>query len=297
MLFGALGLKNPKSKAEEENIKDGLMKNVKPLNNARLVVEVADNEEIKKASEGDEDEDEWKSKITYRAVECCHEGMVLSEPPFPFEQRWDPQQQYGSMRKRKRASQCYDDSHTEDNSGVFAQETETNGTGNQPRQAQPIGDRDLFGNLVDVTTVIRKESNGFTAKDVEDLPALPEDISSLATLEKGGAKEGMVITWKQCIMSKATQWQPLIASLTGEVLPEGSESGLEVRLAVRDREDREKAYDDKGQRIYDKFDVPDFEDDEDDEDDGYRVVAWDEMIEPRILRDEPIVTKEQSRDE
>ncbi|KAG8410315.1 hypothetical protein J3459_017206 [Metarhizium acridum] len=288
MLFGALGLKNPKSKADEERIREGLMKDVKALNNPRIV-EVVDSKDTEEPSEDDVHPDAWKSKITYRAVECCHEGMVLSEPPFPFVQRWDPQQQYGSMRKRKRESQAYcDDSYAEEGSGVFGEEADAIGAKSNSKKKQSAGSRDPFGNHVN--GVEEATTNGDGVDDVEvekDLPALPEDMGSLATLEKGGAKEGMVITWKQCIMSKATQWQPVIAYITGEVLPGSTESSLEVRLALRDREHKEKVFDDKGQRVYDRFEVPDFDEDEEQADDGHRTIGWDEMIEPKILQATP----------
>ncbi|OAA34609.1 hypothetical protein NOR_08367 [Metarhizium rileyi] len=291
MLFGALGLKNPKSRADEERIKESLMKDIKPLNNAKIS-EVDNGRIIQEPVEDDVNPDAWKTKITYRAVECCHEGMLLSEPPFPFVQRWDPQQQYGSMRKRKRESEAYyDDSHVEKGPSMSGKAAELSDKESDAKtRGSTTRGRDPFGNRVNGMKRAGGESqeapdngsNGFD--DKTDLPALPEDLNSLATLEKGAAKEGMMITWKQCIMSKATQWQPVIASITGEVLPGGTETSLEVRLALRDRERKEKIYDERGQRVYDKFEVPDFEEDEEEPDDGRRVVSWDEMIEPKIMQ-------------
>ncbi|KHN94865.1 uncharacterized protein MAM_07284 [Metarhizium album ARSEF 1941] len=300
MLFGALGLKTPKSKADEERIREGLMKDAKGVNKARIV-QVVDDKDVKDvqvASEEAADADAWKSKMTYRAVECCHQGMVLSEPPFPFVQRWDPQQQYGSMRKRKREAQCYGDGacvyetsgatgHDEDadadaDEDADAETTDTNGSSKKRRSTTS---RDLFGNHVNGEATTNGDAGDNYAPVEKDLPALPEDVSSLATLEKGSARAGMVITWKRCIMSKATQWQPVIASVTGEVLPGGTESRLDVRLALRDREHNHKVYDDKGQRVYDRFEMPGFEEDgEAAPDDGLRTILWDEMIEPKILQ-------------
>ncbi|KAG6281107.1 hypothetical protein E4U48_007443 [Claviceps purpurea] len=292
MLFGALGLKNPKTKADEERIKQGLMKDVKPLSNPRIV-EVNDGEHTKQATEEDADPDAWRSKVTYRAVECCHEGMKLSEPPFPFVQRWDPQQQYGSMRKRKRQADEFDEEYY----------------GPSPSNGNKSNTRDPFrgqGNgRVETDSLPAETTNGQTAtnghidqadnreeEEEEDLPPLPADLNTLPSLKRGSAKKGMVITWKQCTMSKATQWQPVMASITGEVLVPDTldppNSVLQVWLAFRDREYKEKLYDEKtGQRIYDKFEVPDFEDEdgeeEEEEDDGLRMVGWEEMGDPRIL--------------
>ncbi|KAG6312622.1 hypothetical protein E4U44_003174 [Claviceps purpurea] len=291
MLFGALGLKNPKTKADEERIKQGLMKDVKPLSNPRIV-EVNDGEHTKQATEEDADPDAWRSKVTYRAVECCREGMKLSEPPFPFVQRWDPQQQYGSMRKRKRQADEFDEEYY----------------GPSPSNGNKSNTRDPFrgqaNGRVETDSLPAETTNGQTAtnghidqadnreeEEEEDLPPLPADLNTLPSLKRGSAKKGMVITWKQCTMSKATQWQPVMASITGEVLVPDTldppNSVLQVWLAFRDREYKEKLYDEKtGQRIYDKFEVPDFEDEdgeEEEEDDGLRMVGWEEMGDPRIL--------------
>ncbi|KAG5919842.1 hypothetical protein E4U61_000541 [Claviceps capensis] len=291
MLFGALGLKNPKTRADEEHIKQGLMKDIKPLSNPRIV-EVNGGEHTKQATEEDTDPDAWRSKVTYRAVECCHEGMKLSEPPFPFVQRWDPQQQYGSMRKRKRQADEFDEEYY----------------GPSPSNGNKSNTRDPFrgqaNGRVDADPLPAETTNGQPAanghvdqadnpeeEEEEDLPPLPADLNTLPSLKRGSAKKGMVITWKQCTMSKATQWQPVMASITGEVLVPDTldppNSVLQVWLAFRDREYKEKLYDEKtGQRIYDKFEVPDFEDEdgeEEEEDDGLRMVGWEEMGDPRIL--------------
>ncbi|KAG5971433.1 hypothetical protein E4U58_007580 [Claviceps cyperi] len=290
MLFGALGLKNPKTKADEERIKQGLMKDVKPLSNPRIV-EVNDGEHTKHATEEEADPDAWRSKVTYRAVECCHEGMKLSEPPFPFVQRWEPQQQYGSMRKRKRQADEFDAEYY----------------GPSPSNGSKSNTRDPFrgqaNGRVDADPLPAETTNGQAAtnghvdqadnpeEEEEDLPPLPADLNTLPSLKRGSAKKGIVITWKQCTMSKATQWQPVMASITGEVLvPDTLDPPncvLQVWLAFRDREYKEKLYDEKtGQRIYDKFEVPDFEDEdgeEEEEDDGLRMVGWEEMGDPRIL--------------
>ncbi|KAG5926107.1 hypothetical protein E4U42_003651 [Claviceps africana] len=287
MLFGALGLKNPKSKADEERIKQGLMSGAKPLHNSRIVEVDDDGHGSKQAAPGDDDDpDAWKSRVRYRAVECCHEGMELSEPPFPFVQRWDPQQQYGSMRKRKRKAQELD-------ADDFYEPSRPNGcesTNRDPFKSNMVGKADTDAHVAE-TTFASNGTNGHAeadeADEAEDLPPVPEDPSRLPALERGAAKQGMVITWKQCTMSKATQWQPVMSSLTGEVLvsdpPECG--GIPVRLAFRDREYKEKVYDERtGQRIYDKFETPDFEDEDGgEEDDGLRTVAWEEMTEPRIL--------------
>ncbi|KAG6021058.1 hypothetical protein E4U19_005986 [Claviceps sp. Clav32 group G5] len=291
MLFGALGLKNPKTKADEELIKQGLMKDVKPLSNPRIV-EVNDGEHTKQAIEEDADPDAWRSKVTYRAVECCHEGMKLSEPPFPFVQRWDPQQQYGSMRKRKRQTEEFDEEYygpSPSNGNKSNTRDPFRGQANGRVDANPLPAETVNGQTA--TNGHIDQADDLKEEEEEDLPPLPADLNTLPSLKRGAAKKGMVITWKQCTMSKATQWQPVMASITGEVLVPDTldppNSVLQVWLAFRDREYKEKLYDEKtGQRIYEKFEVPDFEDEdgeEEEEDDGLRMVGWEEMGDPRIL--------------
>ncbi|KAG6071811.1 hypothetical protein E4U16_005865 [Claviceps sp. LM84 group G4] len=291
MLFGALGLKNPKTKADEELIKQGLMKDVKPLSNPRIV-DVNDGEHTKQATEEDADPDAWRSKVTYRAVECCHEGMKLSEPPFPFVQRWDPQQQYGSMRKRKRQTEEFDEEYygpSPSNGNKSNTRDPFRGQANGRVDADPLPAETVNGQTA--TNGHIDQADDLEEEEEEDLPPLPADLNTLPSLKRGSAKKGMVITWKQCTMSKATQWQPVMASITGEVLVPDTldppNSVLQVWLAFRDREYKEKLYDEKtGQRIYEKFEVPDFEDEdgeEEEEDDGLRMVGWEEMGDPRIL--------------
>ena len=91
LLFGALGLRTPKSKEDEKALQAKLMQNVKPM---KLTQEKEDTHQ--KATDEVADNDEsWRSRIDLRAVECCYDGIELSTPPFPFVQRWDPQQKRG----------------------------------------------------------------------------------------------------------------------------------------------------------------------------------------------------------
>ncbi|KAM3515067.1 hypothetical protein MY11210_001305 [Beauveria gryllotalpidicola] len=270
LLFGALGLKTPKNKADEEKIKQGLMKGVKPLTNKRLVEEVEEPVQPNTISE----DGSWRDKINYRAVECCRDGIVLSEPPFPFVQRWDPQQQYNSMRKRKRQSQHYDD--YEDDSLVYDVPAETASNKKKKTQQRRLEAED--GSEL---------TNGHAddAGAVVDLPPLPSDLTSLVALEQDAVTPGQLITWKQLSMSKATSWQPQLASFTGVVLPGSDGNSLNVVLAKRDRETNEHVYDEHtGQRVYEKFEAPALDDEEGFEaDDGHRTVKWLEMMEPRLI--------------
>lgn len=315
LLLGALGIKNPKNKAEEDKLRDSLMKNVKPLQNPRVQVEEDKVKDDKPAEEQpDEDPEAWRKKISYRAVECCHNDVVLSEPPFPFVQRWDPQQQYGSMRKRKRASQNFnDESYYEEDSQQWNGDEEWNDNSQRKKKKNKKrknksgydgeydeeesregsfgtganGDEDIVLNYDDIPTKHRPEESQFT--DTDDLPSLPSDVTTLPSLSLSDMKPGMVATWKQLVMSKATNWQPEMVQMTGLILSISEDNCMHVLLAMRDREGNDKEYDEHtGQRIYAKFEAPDL--DEDEEDDGRREIPWTEMSDPRLVQPAPPLT-------
>lgn len=301
LLFGALGLKNPKSKTDEDKLRKDLMKNIKPLENHRTQDLATKDAEDANPVESEEDPDAWREKIVYRAVECCHEGIVLSEPPFPFVQRWDPQQQYGAMRKRKRASQdyyddsYYDDSYYDESYAEDAQYYEdaaewedTSQTRSKKKskkgKAKETSNDDVELNYDDIPAKVDQDVDQLMVDD--DLPILPTDLSTLPTLKLGDVQVGMVITWKQLLMSKATRWQPQSVSLTGRLLSISDSDILHLVLARRDREQNDKVYDDNGKRIYDKFETLDSDDDEG-EDDGRREVGWTDLVEPRVVQQAP----------
>ncbi|KAL2152791.1 hypothetical protein VTH82DRAFT_5976 [Thermothelomyces myriococcoides] len=246
----------------------------------------------------------WRNKIVYRAVECCHDGVELSEPPFPFVQRWDPQQQYGDKsnrggrsKRKQRDQQEYRDQSCRSS----AKRRKYSGDFSDP--AAPDGNDESYADYDNTTgvdnTVLNydddeggwpEEEEGPSAQDAEeegDLPPLPADVSALPILERGKAVPGMILTWKQLLLSKATNWQPQVSSLTGIVVNVPDDNTIEVRLAKRDRNlDRnEKVYDDDGNRIYDKFELPGLDDDGDDAaEQGYRTLDFADLMEPRILQ-------------
>lgn len=258
---------------------------------------------------GEAAQDAWRQKILYRAIECVQEGVELSEPPFPFIQRWDPQQRWASQpnpRRGKRKSRADSQFYNQANSrNAKKQKSEQPVEEYSYREDGTIclsNQGDMVLDYDDVTFHPDQGpmANGYTGQTPpladeqvgDNLPPLPEDISSRPVLHAGEVKVGMVIAFKQLLCTEATQWQPqlseyMIASVTE--LGEGSEN-FQVQLARRDRNlDRnEKKYDEEtGQRVYGKFEAPDSDEDEDaleEEDNGIREVFFSEMIEPRIVQ-------------
>ncbi|RFU74617.1 hypothetical protein TARUN_7631 [Trichoderma arundinaceum] len=299
LVFGALGLKTPKSKADEQDIRNSLMKDVRPLVNPRAVQDGgSDANAAVPSDDKDEDPDAWREKIIYKAVECCHENMTLSEPPFPFVQRWDPQQKYDAMRKRKRASENYQaDTSYDDSAYYYDDEVEEdhyareNRKKSKKKKGKSVSLQNGNASQDEQDVVLNYDeapikSSQFT--DADDLPSLPKDVKTLPLLERGSAQPGMVITWNQLVMSKATKWQPEMLPITGLIVPGGEDDNIHVILARRDREDNERVYDEvTGERIYDKFEVPDLDEANEEEDTGFRSLQWAEMIEPRLLQRAP----------
>ena len=298
MLFGALGLKNPKSKADEEKLKKDLMKDVRPHQNHRKEAEHLVQEPSSEAQPQDEELDDWRDKITYRAVECCYEGMELSEPPFPFVQRWDPQQQYSSMRKRKRDSQHYEEYYEEDSWYDAPPETSSKKRKNKKKRASMQGDgqQEQFGANDDANielnyddTPTKPETGGTEATDPDDdLPSLPADPNVLPAIRIEDMTVGMVVAWQRLQLSKATNWQPQVEWVTGMVVSKDRDK-VHLVLAKRDREKDEREFDEDGNRLYDKFEMPDEDglEEEFEPDDGHRDMAWSELTDARVVQGEP----------
>lgn len=246
-------------------------------------------------SKGKEDPDAWRKKISYRAVECVNEGAELTEPPFPFVQRWDSSQRRGK-RKSRDDSQFYDGS---------IQSPKKRKHGQLSRQhADDCGNRRITStwNGDDVTlnyddepvgldrgkADIEKACTGHTVTaDEDDLPSLPADMSLLPQLSPDDIQPGLVIAWKQLLLTKANNWQPQLSNFMTAVITEVDGGGdFQIQLAKRDRDidKNEKEYDDEGGRVYAKFEVPDDDEGDADEADlGFRDIHFTEMIDPRII--------------
>ncbi|KAI5856182.1 hypothetical protein GGS23DRAFT_617835 [Durotheca rogersii] len=314
LLFGALGLRNPKTHDDEIELRAKLTAGIRPLQNQRSEEEnnTVRGDQRNRGPADDSLDYIWKERIIYRAVECCHEGIELGEPPFPFVQRWDPQQQGSWFQKNKRGGQG---KRAQRNQAHFYHGTNSG----QKRKYEEFVSRDEQGydatfNGFDDTVrdadvelnyddehqdsqqegIEEQTNNASQDTDMDDLPSLPSNLSSLPILRPGKAQVGMVITWQQWSCSSATNWQPQLSDVTGVIVRiDDDATSLEVCIAKRDRRlDRnEKRYDQNtGQRIYDRFEGPDLDDDDDDgEDEGYRTISFAEIQQPRILQ-QPLST-------
>jgi hypothetical protein len=291
LLFGALGMKNPKTKQDEDKLRNDLLKDVKVQKPANPVVEPTSN-----TVELVVDDDSWREKINYRAVECCHEGVVLSEPPFPFIQRWDPQQ---NGKRKNQAQHHNEDSRKskkqkrrkgKQNYVEEQEDPEESSLPNYPPHATETQstEQSLPARQIEITE-FRSDAEP-NSQGIDDLMELPEDPSSLSSLDAAAIKPGMVIAFKQYIMDESTRWQPQISEYrTASVLATNGNGEISLVLAKRDREQPIKNYDEDGQRIWGKFEMPNDDEDYMDEDDnGERLLTFNELVEPKLVSSAPV---------
>lgn len=319
LLFGALGVRAPKNKADHEKVRNDLVKDIRPSKPVPAA-EVATTRT--ESFNFDEDPEAWREVINLRAVECCYDSVELSPAPFPFVQRWDPQQQgiyskqknrggkgkrsqrnqsqyyndeQQSSKKRKRYQNSYDSYYdsNEPYSGADAVEIEEGDRNDEALGLESVNvpsthivySDGIEGAVNDQIMKDVQEAATSQAMDEDDLPILPEDISTLPSFTNDDVKPGMVIAFKQLVLSEATSWQPQMSNYRTAVIIKASVNGsLELRLAKRDREQTEKLKDVMtGERIYGKFDMP-TDDQDDEEDDGFLEVTMNEIVGPKIVQ-------------
>ncbi|TDZ15804.1 hypothetical protein Cob_v011219 [Colletotrichum orbiculare MAFF 240422] len=262
MLMGSLGLKNPKSKADEDRIRQDLMKGVRPHTNARLA-EASGSSEAGQAQE---------LNAAMRQVEQWFGSKKRGGKP---------------SKKRRLVNGVAFSDGAEDIEGdtTLNYDDPVEETVSGPQSGE--SDRTKGINL---DQAVMEESQ---MTDLEDLPSLPEDVSTLPNLLPGEAKLGMVVTWKEWVLGSGTNWQPEVVNVTGVVVRvyDKEATEFEFLLAYRDRKQDEKVYDETtGQRVYDRFEAPD-DDEEDEIDEGYRRLKYADLTEPKILQ-QPMDEKE-----
>lgn len=320
LLFGSLGLKAPKTKDDEAALREKLMKDVRPVKPVRD--RVAEIEAVEAGlSSIESGEDKWMDRITLAAVECCHDGIELSTPPFPFVQRWDPQQQgtYSKKkekrnRKRKRIDQSFDEGKYDDTprpgspskvarhedydlnvehpqfaAAAFAhdktQQTQQQSHDQYIQDSAAANQQLLRETSQSAAHPHSKSKQALEAEEPSDLPSLPDDLTEYQQLEKRHCSVGAIIAFKKFLMSAETGWQPGISGYLTAAVDELKEDGtVLVTLAKRDQPKSGARYHEQtGERLYSKFEMPGF--DEDASNDSQRLeMPFDELISPLLIR-------------
>ncbi|KZF24313.1 hypothetical protein L228DRAFT_245223 [Xylona heveae TC161] len=264
-----------------------------------------------------DDEESWKDKISMMAVECCEDGIELSAPPFPFVQRWDPQQQLNNRRnnrsKNKRRKRNYDQYYEDeaqdynyDNQGYDYEDQEYYYGDEEYLAAEPELNYDdepyeenaAAAGAIGVDRRVETEVNDQIMRDTEadarhalrseeaedDLPPLPSDLSTLKHFTLEEAVPGAVIAFRQLTVSQATNWEPKITDIRTARIDTSTDGMLELTLAKRDTPRKNKSFDNEtGKRIFGRFEMP-YSDNEDDNE-GYMEVSYDELMDPKLVRE------------
>ncbi len=307
MLFGSLGLRTPKSAQDELETREKLMKSFRPVKESHSHNAATATRSFT-AGELEENEN-WTQKIVLRAVECCYEGIELSTPPFPFVQRWDPQQQgsnkgfVGGKRKSKKRKR----NESQFNQRVFEQKSEdgerfahilppsgvedldeNNTTWNTDNQQSAVQQKENDEDEVAVNQPFRRDivasaNDSAEYRNTQDLPVLPEDLSTCISLTTDMSTPGAIIAFKQLDMSQETNWQPRVSEYRTATVGHLIENGmLRIILAQRDRPQNQKSYDmQTGERIYSKFEMPGM--DEEPIEDGVIELSFAELIDPKLI--------------
>ena len=308
LLFSSLGLRTPKSKDDELKLKEKLTMEVTRIQPPQREEAEAHDALVRDTAE---DYDSWKGKIILKAVECCHDGIKLSTPPFPFVQRWDPQQQInhfggdGSYRskKRKRNESQYNQTRSKSRRKLNRKMDERqlslsadadshwveeeDGAGALVQQNGSHGDSDEYEAAINDQLMRETDASVSACADVggvQDLPCLPENISSFPTLTEDTVKPGTVVAFKQLDMSEETNWQPRVSDYRMAIVECLTVDGtLRMILAKREKSVKGERFDQRtGERIYSKFEMPGFE--EDVHGDGMVEISFSELIEPKLIQ-------------
>jgi len=229
--------------------------------------------------EGAFDPDFWKSRINLSAFECWEEDFELSAPPFPFQQHWDPASKAmrakAENKKQKRGGKKQRESlpvEEEEEEKIFLDYDDTGATEKQDSEINAAIEEQLSQ---DVATAAQP-----------DLPALPDDLSTLPDLTSGDVKAGAVIACKFFDINPITMTPEISGYKTALVKREG-DSGygagtIRLKIAERDLPKREKKFDKKGNRIYDAADQ--FYVEDDDEETGLWEGQLAELLEPKLVK-------------
>lgn len=239
------------------------------------------------------DPEVWKEKIVLTAVECEWEGAELPAPDFPFKQP-PPLKVDVAGQKRKRGGGKRRKKQQEE---YWGDESYGYGLENGYYQQQQNDDWNNYDYYDDTTNANGDQANDTVmeeSKPVDDLPPLPNDITSLSLLTKPILPQ-TVIAFKQLTMD--VNYAPILANYRTAVVEGVDEGGpdgplLFLKLALRDRLER-KVDKETGEKVLRKFEMPGDEDD----DEGRLELMFGELIEPKIVKLPEVVEATSIEDE
>lgn len=269
MLFSSLGLRNPKTKAAEDALREKLAQSIrKPQTRPS---EAEESTEVENATKS-RDENAWKKKLIISAVECIYEGVTIPPPPFPFKQRWQVESEQAEA---------------EDSNQPPPDEEENLGADDQDEWESIDEAEDLSMSNPEPTTTDPSHDQSSAELptlsaapiDSDDIP-VPDNLNELTPLTEDAIHKDVVIAFKHLHIN--AKFEPEESSYrVARVI--GIQDGIvDIVLSKQFRKQPSPRYDEEtGERVYHGLDAPDGEDEEDD---GIREVRFEEMIQPRLIR-------------
>ncbi|KAF2215689.1 hypothetical protein CERZMDRAFT_81827 [Cercospora zeae-maydis SCOH1-5] len=270
LVFGSLGLRTPKTQEERAALQKKLSVRTTRASAAAAFSEPA----VERLPEAEEDSDSWREKVVLTAVECVDENVELSEPPFPFQQRWDPQYQFTAKRKRSKGRKS--NAKANDEFVETYDKYNQNGGGDALDYDDPKDDDEGDDSYWEEGALL---DNGDEAEDDSDdgFPPLPVDHAALPSLAESDAKSGDYITYQELAVSAATSWEPKLVSQIARLETKTDDGSWTVVL----KQNRPKEYDESGNRVYTKFEMEDFSDDGNDTEPT--ILSWAALQNPKLL--------------
>jgi hypothetical protein len=240
---------------------------------------------VEESREPPPDPEFWKTKLNLSAFECWEEEYDLSAPPFPFKQHWDPASQI--MRDKDAAKRKKKQTRAEREAEEAVAERDEDNEAIELDYGDPLGDSQKHdGDATDAIEAQLLQEVAVAAKN--DMPPLPEDMTTLSELTPDAIKPGAIIAFKLLAMN-AQNMNPEISNYKTAVVETEGDSGngagtIAVRIALRDKPQKEKWFDRNGNRVYAPVDNFQVEDSEDEEDDGLEYYQFNELLEPKLVK-------------
>ena len=265
LLFGALGVRTPKTAEEEEALREKLSKvGRKPL---------AQSTNVTNATAGGppapRSDDSWRKKLKVSAVECEVQGLKLKPPPFPFEQGWDHEAK--ARLKSFRSTGRVTDLEGDEDAYNFA-----------PDMSTVHGDVDAVHG-VETPTI---ESRTVSAENVEqETMPIPTDFAQLSSLEPDQILPGTIIAYKE--LQITPDGQPEVSGFrVARVISVNLDGSLQLQLSKRDRDAMRQALYDSvtGERVYSRFEVPSEENEESDNLSSEQVRPLEDLLESKLVQ-------------
>lgn len=266
MLFSALGVRNPKTSEDEQALRDRFAASTNQVKGREQ--EAKDTITPTVLS----DKNRWKKKFTVLAVECVQEWKKIDPPPFPFKQPWQVRQEKFNLEKNEKQQQKHDPPLNYDE--VVDEDLEEDDT--QPKDVDHMSKAQNPSQPLTAS----KTLNTSTAAEEDDLPEIL-DYENLPTLSKSNLAQAEIIAYKELHIN--ARFEPEQSPYRVARLLSRADNTIMVKLALRYRKPKNVRHDEKtGQRLYNRFEIPD--DDDDEPDGGLREIDFDQMIDPKIVK-------------